>query len=283
MNNTKIIDFIGKSGQSALSMVKIAFGFRRFSKRKPLRPDDSVVILGNGPSLRQTIDEYGDILVNKNTMAVNFAANTSMFGTLKPNYYILADPHFFIHADSDVNVRMLWQNISNADWAINLFVPYKRLKEVRSILGNNANVIVNGFSMTPCEGFDWFCNAVYSLGIGTPRPRNVLIPALMTSLRLGFGEIFVAGADHSWTKTLDVDDNNRVVSVQPHFYEDNEHEKKRIVTEYHNYPLHTILQSLYIAFRSYYTIREYANSLGAKVINITPGSFIDAFERGRLK
>lgn len=136
--------------------------------------------------------------------------------------------------------------------------------------------------MTPVEGFAPVCHAAFSAGLGTPRPRNVLIPSIMCAIREGFGTIYIAGADHSWTKTLDVDEENRVVSLQPHFYEDNEHEKKRVVTEYHNYPLHTILKSLYTAFRSYFHIRDYAGSLGVKIINITPGSFIDAFERGTL-
>jgi hypothetical protein len=64
--------------------------------------------------------------------------------------------------------------------------------------------------------------------------------------------------------------------------EDNEEEKKRVATEYHNYPLHQILQSLYIAFRSYFDIADYAKTKGIDILNITPDSFIDAFPRLRL-
>ena len=40
-----------------------------------------------------------------------------------------------------------------------------------------------------------------------------------------------------------------------------------------------ILQSFYVAFRSYFTIARYASHRSVKIFNITPGSFIDAFPR----
>ena len=49
--------------------------------------------------------------------------------------------------------------------------------------------------------------------------------------------------------------------------------------EYANIHLHEVLYSMYVAFRSYFVIRDYAERIGCKIINITPGSFIDAFER----
>lgn len=110
----------------------------------------------------------------------------------------------------------------------------------------------------------------------------MLIPSLMLAVAKGYKKIYVAGADHSWMKTISVDDGNHVVSIQPHFYKDSEGEKTRVSTEYMNYPLHQIVHSFYIAFRSYHTIRDYAESRHASIINITPGSFIDAFPRKKL-
>ncbi len=115
-----------------------------------------------------------------------------------------------------------------------------------------------------------------------PRPRNVLIPSIMIAVKMGYKNIYVAGADHSWTKTLSVNDRNEVVSIQPHFYKEDEKEERRIRTDYLRYPLHQILYSFYVAFRSYFTIQRYAESQGVKIYNVTPGSFIDAFPRTTL-
>ena len=61
-----------------------------------------------------------------------------------------------------------------------------------------------------------------------PRPRNVLVPSLMTAIREGYSRIVLTGRMPSWSKSLWVTDNNRVVTVQPHFYEDNEKERDRV-------------------------------------------------------
>ena len=37
-----------------------------------------------------------------------------------------------------------------------------------------------------------------------------------------------------------------------------------------------------IAFRSYHRIENYARVKGVTIYNVTPGSYIDAFERRRL-
>ena len=104
----------------------------------------------------------------------------------------------------------------------------------------------------------------------------------MAAIGMGYKHIYLAGADHSWTRTLSVDDNNNVVSIQPHFYKEDDREVQRSRTEYMHYPLHTIMYSFYVAFKSYFTIASYASHRGIEVINITPGSFIDAFPRQKV-
>ena len=49
-----------------------------------------------------------------------------------------------------------------------------------------------------------------------------------------------------------------------------------------NHKLHNIMYSFYVAFRSYHIIEHYAKGIGANIWNITPGSFIDAFQRKKL-
>ena len=101
----------------------------------------------------------------------------------------------------------------------------------------------------------------------------------MTAIRAGYKKIFLVGADHTWSQSLWVDDKNRVVSVQPHFYKDNKEEEERVAAEYAGYHLHDILNSLRIAFRSYFSIADFAARKGVKIYNATPGSFIDAVPR----
>lgn len=275
----KLSDFASALWQTLLSIIKIVLG-SKWNVRLP-RIDTTnaeIVILGNGPSLNDTIANSSDFLKARPTLAVNFAACAPQFMMLKPRYYVLADPHFFSAFDQP-NVKKLWDVLSGSvDWEMTLFVPVKFRKALKNI-SLNKNVDIALYNATPIEGFKWFENMIFKSGLGMPRPRNVLIPSLMLALGVGYKTIYLAGADHSWTRTLSVDDNNNVVSVQPHFYKEDEKEVKRVNTEYMRYPLHQIMYSFYVAFRSYFTIERYARHISATIYNITPGSFIDAFPR----
>lgn len=271
--------FFSKTGQTLASVAKIVL-LSRAGKVHSIGEEKEIVILGNGPSLNQTISESPNFLHSKKKLAVNFAANTPVFFNLKPDLYVLADPHFF-NSDAE-NVKNLWENFAKVDWHMTLYIPHKTKGATISKVMQNNNISIERYNLTPIEGFRPFCRLAFKHGWGMPRPRNVLIPSIMLAIAAGFKEIYVAGADHSWMKTISVDDNNCVVSVQPHFYKDSAGEQTRVNTEYMKYPLHQIIYSFYVAFKSYFEIKDYADSVGTTIWNITPGSFIDAFPRKKL-
>ncbi len=242
-----------------------------------------LIIMGNGPSLSDTIRNNIDVLRSTDTLAVNFAANAPEFRQIKPRYYLLADPYFFSN-NADGNLMSLWANLSDADWDMTLTVPHKfRAKAyelLRLVGGSNARVAtVNAVGL---EGFDILEHIAYRLKLGMPRPRNVLIPAIMTGIWLGYRQIVLVGADHSWMQTLHVNDQNQITAIQRHFYNDNEDEQERVADEYRGYHIHQIVESMAVAFKSYHRIAAFARSRGVKIYNATPGSYIDAFERIKL-
>lgn len=273
--------FLSDAAASAASLAKAVILSRRPKKPTRILAGKELVVLGNGPSLRSLLDEHADFLKGRDLMCVNFAANTHEFKTLAPSHYILADPHFFDAVDKDPNVATLWDNICDVRHPMTLHVPASRHTHpmVCRFLSQGSGRLTSFFNLTPGEGFLWWRHLLYDLGAAMPRPRNVMIPAIMQSIAAGYRMIYLAGADHTWSRTLSVDDENRVVSVQPHFYADNDKERARVSTEYAGYHLHDILRSLYTAFASYHTIAAYAAEKGVHIINITPGSFIDAFPR----
>ncbi|MGM9812545.1 MAG: hypothetical protein ACI30V_06820 [Muribaculaceae bacterium] len=283
----KTLDRLSKmlktAADTTMSIAKIAI---LSSKRVTMPRADAgarMVILGNGPSLNETIAQSSDFLMQHHRLAVNFAANAPAFASLQPTHYVLADPHFF-HAINEPNVARLWLALSQVDWAMNLFVPtnVSLPSDVAGIIAGNACLRLYRYNLTPVEGAEWLENWAFSHCLGMPRPRNVLIPSIMIAIACGYRTIYIAGADHSWTRTLSVDDENNVVSIQPHFYKEDEKEVQRVNTEYMQYPLHQILYSFYVAFRSYHTVARYASHLGVEIFNITPGSFIDAFPRKKV-
>ena len=283
----KVSEFASKLGDSIKAVAKIALLSRNtVAPQHCGKPGDSIVILANGPSLKTTIAEHGDKLASMPTLAVNFMANTPSFAELKPDYYVLADPHFFNGTEHE-NVASLWRALATVDWKMTLSVPATELKRARDLLarfggGKSSGLSLASFNFVGIEGFDWLENVAYGSGRAMPRPRNVLIPSIMTAIAAGYKEIYLTGADHSWLETIRVTDSNHVVSVQPHFYADSKKELSRSETEYKGYRLHDILMSFYTAFRSYHRLARWAARKGIVIYNATPGSFIDAFDRRGL-
>lgn len=273
----KISRTMSNIGSSLKGLAKIAIESRQCTVSRSSDASRSLVILGNGPSLATTIAEDSPRLHRDALMAVNFAANTDEFFMLKPEYYIMADPHFFTEGDS--NVDRLWQRLKTIDWPMTLYVPVRQKGRQN---GPGHNITVEYFNPVGVEGFDRLKYKAYDSGRGMPRPRNVLIAALMVGIKAGYKEIFITGADHSWSRTLSVDDQNRVISVQPHFYKENDKELDRVASVYSGVRLHDIMLSFHIAFKAYHDIAAYARHRGIAIYNATPGSFIDAFERRKL-
>lgn len=282
MNLDSISSFVSKMGSSLASLVKVALLSKGASASSLEGKGKELVIMGNGPSLRKTIDEEFDWLVSHDLMAVNFAALSPEFFRLRPKYYILADGHFFNSLHHDPNVRKLWQCFGNVTWEMTLLIPSSFKHLVKPLMMHTRGIRLRYFNLTPVDGFKWLSHFLYSAGLGMPRPRNVLIPAIMEGIRMGYSRIYLCGADHSWTKTLDVDHENFVISVQPHFYKDNEEENHRVRETYKNLHLHDVLGSMAIAFQSYWKIAGYAKTKKVEIINATPGSMIDAFPKKHI-
>jgi len=272
MQPVKILE---NSLASLKSLAKIAFQSRPLTKAQKPGDNRRIIIMGNGPSLADNLRKDLDLLQTTPAMAVNYAALTPEFDLVRPQYYILADPHFFTEGASE-NLRLLCGRMRRIECPMTLFVPAMYRRKARRLYPKVNIATYNGIGV---EGFEILTHTAFSAGLGMPRPRNVLIPAIMVAISLGFKEIVLLGADHSWTKTLSVNDDNEVVSIQPHFYAESKKEEERIRHDYRNIRIHTVLESFSIAFRSYHHIAAYARKRGVTIINATPGSFIDAFER----
>jgi len=275
----KIKRALGVFADSAASVLKVVLMSGKPSSASSEKKG-TLIVMGNGPSLRDAIDNHRDVLLDHDLLSVNFAPLTQDFFSLKPKMHLLADGLFF-QTEKQGNVEEMWSALRRVDWNMTLYVPVKQRKS-KDLMDLPESVEVKYFNLTPASGWKWLMKFLYGRGLAMPRPRNVLVPSLMTAIREGYSSILLTGADHSWSKTLWVTDNNRVVTVQPHFYRDNEKERDRVESLYKDIHLHQIYESFSIAFRSYFAVKDYADSRGVEILNATPGSFIDAFPRTQL-
>jgi hypothetical protein len=281
-----IQDFLVGFTQTIASMIKIGLGSGFFIK-PAIKPDnDKCVILGNGPSLNQSINENLADLADYMLICVNHFAESEIYESIKPGIYILNAPEMWMDDVEPFHYekgKKLFRAIADKTiWNIDLFIPYgaKKTKRWQEVLKQNANIRINYFNSTPVEGFSWFRNLCYNRYLGMPRPHNVLIPSLMLSLYLRFKKIYLFGTDHSWMKDMWVTEKNEVLLHQKHFYDEST-SKARPMDKLGkgSRKMHEVLQKFVYAFRGYIEINEYAISRGQEIINCTQGSYIDAFKR----
>jgi len=101
---------------------------------------------------------------------------------------------------------------------------------------------------------------------------------------MGYEKIFLWGADHSWLSEISVNHQNQVLINQKHFYDQHISVGKPLDKRgvgARNMP--ELLTKFVHAFSGYFVLNEYAKSRSVSVLNATPGSFIDAFERVNLE
>ncbi len=245
--------------------------------------NQSLYILGNGPSLNDIIPSK---LFGKTCLAVNNFAMTSMFCAIKPPYYVIAAPEYWLdNVDQnyiDMRNNLFAQIKEKLCWDMEIFIPFKsrkyRFKETLNAL--NQHLKVSYYNDTPAEGLPMFTHFAFKKRLGMPRPHNVLIPSIMIAIWKNFKNIYLFGADHSWLQEIYVSEDNIAYLTQKHFYDSKEAKpdimkKKGTGTR----KLHEILQKFMLTFEAYHQINTYAIRHNISIINKTTNSFIDAFSR----
>lgn len=299
MNKSGFQIFIEHTILSALSILKVSLlsSFRVKIPKKTTH--NECVILGNGPSLKNFLQYDHAFVQDKSVVCVNFFSRTDEYTRIKPTYYILTSPEYFTNEKKE-SWKAIRQKTFDAmekttSWPMYLMVPAlaRRHKEWKKTLTKNPNITIVYFNNTPIEGFRVLNHFFYRRNLGMPRPHNVLIPSILLGINLGFRTIYLTGSDHNWTKELFVTDQNEVLLSQKHFYDQQlkpEDKEKNTPLPRPMYKggsiekrkLHEVLIKFFYAFRSYWDLGTYAESKGVKIYNLTPGSFIDAFERLKL-
>jgi hypothetical protein len=89
--------------------------------------------------------------------------------------------------------------------------------------------------------------------------------------------------EHSWTRGLYVDEQNRTCIRNEHFYANAPQGTVWLKSDSEPYTIHEALFDIAKMLGGYREINEYAAYRGVKIYNCTPGSFIDAFERKEWK
>lgn len=285
----KIIAFIRNSFDTALyfAVMAVKENFRNYIRRAGTvgKPKPSVVILGNGPSLAEDLPRLiaqGEYEA-KDVMAVNYFALDERFTTVQPAYYVLSDPMFFRDSAYRDRVAELYRVLNErVTWPMNLYVQYYNPErfDYRAALPN-PNIRIVKFHTQVYSGFRSVEFWLFRHGLGSANFGTVVQVCEYVALLLGYKTLELYGVDHTLLDGLCVDDENRLCRADGHYYDDAPAAPKPI---FQKVPHRPYTMAIYLAevaelFRGHEVLRDYARSLGARIINRTRGSLIDAYER----
>jgi hypothetical protein len=274
VNNQLIL--LSKTTVSLLSVLFFSSFFTAFKFQKYYKKNDECLLIGNGYSLKEVLEKNIGLFIGKDVFSVNLFYETAIFSEIKPNNYIIADDAFW-KLTSDERLlgiqSSFYKNIAKVTWNMKLFIPNEGYKIILKRLPRNDKIQLLSYNRTPISGYKFISHLLYKLNLGMPRPANVLNAAIFVALNLGYKNIYLYGADHSWMKDLLVDEKNNICCFQNHFYD----EKKEIF-KIPKGSLSDGLRSIVDAFDSYRQLNIYSEYLKTHIVNKTKGSFIDIFD-----
>jgi hypothetical protein len=272
----------------------------------------SCVVLGNGPSLADDLERQFDAIAARPKVCVNNFAKSEYYERLKPEHYVLADTAYFsadtqrILADIDagrtnsysadavdyyryltaVKDSVYRNMVDKTSWDMTLFVPlHSRLQgDLGWISQRNPRIRLAFFNMTPLSsGPAWLRHRLYRMNLAVPRAETVLVAAIFLALQMGYRNLYVLGADHSWHENFTVGRDNVLRVRDPHFYDaPGETPTVPLVKDHitgETWKMHEQWHSLGRAFESHVALAEYARALGARILNASAKSYLDAYER----
>lgn len=283
----EVVSFTANCINSCISLLKVLVRSSFALKLPPTGPSSDCIVLGNGPSLALSFQKHPEFFRKHPLICVNSFSLTAEYTELKPQYYVLLDPNFWL-AKSESVKQTIKAMKERTSWNIYLLVPptAKNAVYLQQLIRENPYIKPCYFNYTVFNGFDSLGYRLYRQNLAMPQCQNVLVASLFLSVNLGFKNIYLFGADHTWHQELHVTDENVLCFKNIHFYENAE--QVRYVPFYkgehtkETFRMDEIFVTLGKSFYGYIAVNKYADHRKATIYNASEISFIDAFKRIKL-
>lgn len=259
-----------------------------FKEKHNIHLCDESVIIGNGPSLKQTLTDHLSFFENKNVFCLNFFVESDAFLTIKPKFYVLADPAFWAKNPSpklSAQLNKISEQLKvKVTWKMFVFLPStaREWNFLQNLPNENNNIILIYYNINPSAESLYKRHQLYKENKAMIQAQTVLIAAIFISLNLGIKTNYVVGGDLSMHELLFVNKNNILHLYDKHFYDKEELEAVpywRNAEETTIFKMDEIFLAFSLMFKGFCELEEYSKFLGAKIYNASFKSYIDAFER----
>jgi hypothetical protein len=278
--------FLSNCINSCISLVKILLSFH-FRIQLPRAIADSCIILGNGPSLKQSLQKHPDFFKKYPLVCVNGFSLSNEYQELKPAYYVMLDPAFWLNTDENIK-RIFDTIIQKTTWNLHLLIPSKARKFpiIQQLEKSNPNIRIGFYNYTVFRGFTGISHFFYKRNMAMPQSQNVLVASLFICINMQFKNIYIVGADHTWHESMHVNEQNQLMVKHLHFF--NNEETVSYVPFYRDehkietFRVDELFYTMAKVFSGYRAIKKYGDLRQTNIYNCSEISFIDDFERRKI-
>jgi hypothetical protein len=257
------------------------------------KESDTIFILGNGPSLKNTLEDFKEILSTKTCLCVNSFVLTDYYERIKPRAFVFMDPAGFVPLSSQLqdvekeSIAVFKALISKTDWHIDAIFSshYKNNERVLSLKKNPLINIL--FINTGTYASYWSRKKQFEFFNANKIPvpaQTVLNTAVYLAIFWRYNNIVLLGADLSMHEQLSVDEKTNILYTNDeHFYGI----LRRVIYKDPEKGIPFKINELFFAFSRmhelFWLLHEYADFNSVKIFNASGKSYIDAFERAVIE
>jgi hypothetical protein len=247
-----------------------------------------ICILGNGPSLAENMMNDRKFISARDSMCVNNFVESDRFEEIKPRYYLLLDPDYWrkesLQELIELRERIYAQINLKTTWSLTLLLPRdaRYALDWNKIFGSNQHINIAYFNSTPLSGYEFVIHWLFKYNFGMPPAQNVLVAAIFVAINIGYNNVYLFGADHSWHEDIVVNKDNIVCYKNKHFYDKYEAELipwQKGDNSGATWKMHEILMALAKMFQGYQSLEQYSKSKNIHIYNASTITNIDAFDR----
>ena len=248
-------------------------------------------IMSNGPSLRNTLKKIDDgaITIDENSFWVNLGPLDDHFFQIKPRHLCFSDPMFYSdYEPKKEQVKRMYKMLNErVDWDLSIYgcfwraENHKQLREYSNI--TNPNITFVKVNRKYCNDLTTKIRyPLYKKGYFMVPDGTIANTAIFLALIEGYSEIEIYGCDHNQFLELAVNEKNQMCMRDTHFFDNKELELRPIYKPYGNKEVWRVYEYMGFCksmFESHEMLRKFADHLGARILNCTPMSMIDSYER----
>lgn len=251
-----------------------------------LKTKNSLVVLGNGPSLDDDIERLDLLIPVSDFLCVNNFACSELYEKYRPDKYLFMDDYFFsknAHPDWIKQRNSTFKSINEKTrWKLQIYLPSQANMEVIRNKISNENIDFIRFSATGYINPDFKLSFFhFNTGFFGPFQGNVLIYAIYLGIWAKYKNIRVFGADLSLQENIKVDQaTNELYITFRHF--NNSAKKEKFLKNPNKteaFKMHEFLLLSAETFFAHQVLSEYAKSKKINIYNCSSYSLIDAYRR----